>query len=501
MLVLSVPQAVLLPLLDRDEPRFAEASREMLQSGNYIVPTFNHAPRYAKPPLIYWCQVVSYKVFGETVFAARLPSLLATAGTALLLFFWGSQFGYKTIGIIAAFSYAFCLQTVQQGRVATADALLIFFMTLTGYAGWKLIGPSQSGTSPEIEHPWNYWGSVLAIGFGGGFLAKGPEALLPFVPLMIAARHSGWRIITSLVAILLLGLLIVALWAIPAYVETHGDYWRVGMSEGVGQRMVTGLQGHGASSFSGYLLGIPLYLILFWLSALPWSSLLLVQGKKLFPQKKLDAADGYLLGNAVAIFVVFSLMVTKLPHYTLPAFPFLALFFARRWVEAGLNPRLPVRLTLGFGMAFALLAILVIPTALLNHASSSPVGELVRKAEFIPPFKTEQVPFPHPTAPLVEMPKGVLVPETEFAVVDFQEPNVIWEMRRVANGYGQAIPEKDVLSFLGQPGPRAVVLTSALWQKIEGSLDHAHPPWKTYTARGFNAAKGSLIDLTLVVKN
>src|SRR5271169_1613774 len=82
VLALSAPQAALLPLLDRDEPRFAEASREMLQSGNFVVPTFNNAPRYAKPPLIYWCQAFCYGVFGQNAFAARFPSLLATAGTA-----------------------------------------------------------------------------------------------------------------------------------------------------------------------------------------------------------------------------------------------------------------------------------------------------------------------------------------------------------------------------------------------------------------------------------
>src|SRR5271163_5337886 len=76
VLALSVPQAALVPLLDRDEPRFAEASREMLQNGNFIVPTFNHEPRYAKPPLIYWCQAIAYTIFGENAFAARLPSLV-----------------------------------------------------------------------------------------------------------------------------------------------------------------------------------------------------------------------------------------------------------------------------------------------------------------------------------------------------------------------------------------------------------------------------------------
>ena len=54
----------------------------MIQSGNYVIPTFNGQPRYAKPPLIYWCQTVCFRVLGENAFAARLPSLLATAGTA-----------------------------------------------------------------------------------------------------------------------------------------------------------------------------------------------------------------------------------------------------------------------------------------------------------------------------------------------------------------------------------------------------------------------------------
>jgi 4-amino-4-deoxy-L-arabinose transferase-like glycosyltransferase len=469
VLALSLPQAALLPLLDRDEPRFAEASREMLQSGNFIVPTFNHAPRYAKPPLIYWCQAVSYTLFGENAFSARLPSLLATAGTAWLLFAWGLQLGDKSIGLIAALTYAFCLQTVQQGRVATADALLIFFMTLTAFAGWKLIA------SPPASHSSRnyFWDTILALGFAGGFLAKGPEALLPLLPLLIRARGTRTNIMGELAANFLLGLALVLFWAIPAYVETNGDYWRVGMSEGVGERMVTGLQGHGASTFGWYLLSLPLYLILFWLSALPWSPLLVIHRKKLFTAWKPDPIDTYLLLNAGLIFLVFSLMVTKLPHYTLPAFPFLALVFARRWISSGLRPALPIKLAGGFGIALALLTTVLVPIALANHATPSPVGELVRDA------------------------RDTLTPETEFALVDFQEPNAIWEMRRVAKGYGRAIAFIDVHSFLDKPGPRAVILSSELWHRLPPRTESE---WHVFEARGFNAAKGTFIDLTLVVK-
>ena len=480
VVLLSLPQAALLPLLDRDEPRFAEASREMLQSGNFVVPTFNHAPRYAKPPLIYWCQALSYSLFGENAFAARLPSLLATAGTALLLFAWGVQIGDKNIGLIAGLAYAFCLQTVQQGRVATADALLIFFMTLTAFLGWQLLhcrptpGEELQGRSPRRAMCGRF-----ALALAAGFLAKGPEAWLPLVALLICAR--SWRERGTLLGFFALSAALVAGWAIPAYVETHGDYWRVGLSEGVGERMVSGLQGHGASTFGWYLLSVPLYLLLFWLSALPWSPLLLTHAKKLFASWKPDFMDTYLLLNAGLIFVVFSLMVTKLPHYTLPAFPFLALLFARRWISSGLNPGLPIRLAGGIGIILAFLTTILVPMALTNHATPSPVGELVRKAN------------------------DVLTPQTEFALVDFQEPNAVWEMRRACQGYGQFIADSSVVEFLNRSGPRAVVLSTPLWQKLRVNAD---PTWNVMEARGWNTAKGwdsakhtfAFIDLTLVVK-
>jgi len=263
-------------------------------------------------------------------------------------------------------------------------------------------------------------------------------------------------------------------WAIPAYIETHGDYWRVGLSEGVGERMVAGLQGHGASTLGWYLLSLPLYLMLFWLSALPWSPLLVVHRKKLFSAWKPDRTDIYLLWNAGIIFLVFSLMVTKLPHYTLPAFPFLALVFARRWISSGLRPALPIRLATGVGVVLVLL-MFTVEFVVLPIVTPSPVGELVRDS------------------------RETLSPETEFALVDFQEPNAVWEMRRVVNGYAQTIPESEVLSFLDTPGPKAVLISTSMWQRISPRGHRAHFS-NVYSRSGFNAAKGTFIDLTLVVK-
>src|SRR5438128_9199655 len=91
-----------LPLIDRDEPRFAEASREMIERGDYIVPYFNNQLRLDKPPLAYWAQVVSYRIFGENDFAARFPSAAAAALLALTIPVRGLRIGGERVGWRAA---------------------------------------------------------------------------------------------------------------------------------------------------------------------------------------------------------------------------------------------------------------------------------------------------------------------------------------------------------------------------------------------------------------
>src|SRR2546430_12298994 len=77
VLVFHVAGTWSIPLIDRDEPRFAEASREMIERGDYIVPRFNNQLRLDKPPLAYWAQVASYRIFGQNDFAPRFPSAAA----------------------------------------------------------------------------------------------------------------------------------------------------------------------------------------------------------------------------------------------------------------------------------------------------------------------------------------------------------------------------------------------------------------------------------------
>src|SRR4029077_11824942 len=112
------------PLIDRDEPRFAEASREMTEDGDFVVPHFNNQLRLDKPPLAYWAQIVSYKIFGENDFAARFPSTIAAALVAICIFGWGTRIGTERAGLWAAVIFTLSLQVFLHAKAAVADMWL-----------------------------------------------------------------------------------------------------------------------------------------------------------------------------------------------------------------------------------------------------------------------------------------------------------------------------------------------------------------------------------------
>src|SRR5271166_6662489 len=169
-LVLFLSGNWILPLMDRDEPRFAEASREMRQRHDLVVPWFNGQHRFDKPPLIYWCQMVSYRVLGENAFAARLPSTLFATATAVLLLLWGRSLGNEKAGFYAAIMFVTCVQLLIHARLAVADMPMVFFVAAAVWSGWEM-------TRPQPRQARWWW--IFYISLALGFLAKGPVAWLP----------------------------------------------------------------------------------------------------------------------------------------------------------------------------------------------------------------------------------------------------------------------------------------------------------------------------------
>ena len=152
-----------LPLIDRDEPRFAEAAREMRERADFIVPYFNNQFRFDKPPLTYWFQVASYRVFGENDFAARFPTAIAAALVAVVLLAWGQQLRDEKVGWWAAIIFTLSLQTFIHGKAAVADMWLVLFVTVAHWAAWELLQET-----PNVEHRT----SNAERSFGGSFMFR-----------------------------------------------------------------------------------------------------------------------------------------------------------------------------------------------------------------------------------------------------------------------------------------------------------------------------------------
>src|ERR1043166_1081257 len=171
-----------LPLVDRDEPRFAEASREMIKRSNYVVPYFNNQLRLDKPPLTYWAQVASYRIFGENDFAARFPSAIAAALTAVSILAWGKRVGGERVRWRAAIIFTLSLQVFIHAKAAVADMWLVLFVTTAHWAGWELMESKQTSNTqrrtPNAEWMW-WWAFYVSLALG--FLAKGAIAWVPLL--------------------------------------------------------------------------------------------------------------------------------------------------------------------------------------------------------------------------------------------------------------------------------------------------------------------------------
>jgi 4-amino-4-deoxy-L-arabinose transferase-like glycosyltransferase len=462
------------PLIDRDEPRFAEASREMIERGDYVVPHFNNQLRLDKPPFAYWAQVASYKIFGESDLAARFPSTIAAALIALVIFAWGTRLGSERAGWWAALIFTLSLQTFLHAKAAVADMWLVLFVTLAHWSACELIWGEQT---PNFQHPTSnahsrrwWWVFYLALAFA--FLAKGPIGWAPFLTVASTTFFAPGLQLTrhfKFVRGILLVLAIVGSWAIPALIRTRGEFFSIGIGRHVIARSFSVMEGHGANSLGTYLLLLPFYFVTLFVSFFPWSIKLHWLGGQLC--RKRSNIDNYLLAGAAIIFIIFSLIKTKLPHYTLPAFPLLSLLLARRWIAIEMPMSFFKRSVVTFAIVCLLIALIAAPLS----------------GRFFPSWE------------LFEQSKNYLRPEMQFGAVDYNEPSLVWYFRSRVHGWltMPAPQETSVQRFMDQTGPRFVVLPTELASRTYPALPN---DWINFRVHGFNIAKGKRVDLTLVLK-
>jgi 4-amino-4-deoxy-L-arabinose transferase-like glycosyltransferase len=456
-----------IPLIDRDEPRFAEASREMIERSDYIVPYFNNQLRLDKPPLAYWAQVASFKIFGENDFAARFPSAVAAALVAMSILAWGTKIGGQRAGGWAAIIFTLSLQTFLHAKAAVADMWLVLFVTLAHRAGWELLklNDRRDAVNDLAISARRGWWLIFYASLALGFLAKGPIAWTPLLTLaavkfFVRDVEFGRRFKFGRGILLVLG--IVALWGAPALIQTHGEFLRIGIGRHVIGRSFSAMESHGSNSVGIYLLLLPFFFVTIFASFFPWSFKLPALTKKLWRDR--DKIDNYLLCGAGIIFVIFTLIKTKLPHYTLPAFPLLALLAARhieseRFLKSAATFAICLYLALAFVGG---------PVA----AQFSPAVQLSRQC------------------------RENLRPEMEFGAVDFQEPSLVWYFRGRIKGWMSSVKQKNATEFMQRSGPRFLVLPTAV---VAQTFPDPPSTWKIFSTSGFNVAKGKHVDLTLVL--
>lgn len=314
-------------LWDRDEPRFARAVMEMIGSGNYLYPTFNGQLRPDKPILIYWLMAVCVRLLGPIELAFRLPSIIGMAVSCYLTGLIAKRLFCPTTGLLAMLVLATTIMALVEGSAATADGVLLACMmgAITPYA-------VSSG------RPMGIW-SVLLTGIclGLAMLTKGPVGLLPLAVILSTElltrrnRQGARAAILPVLISLVIAIAIFLAWAIPANKATGGMFARMGLGHHVIGRSIRSLEGHGGR----WLLYLPYYLGVAVVFLFPWSIHIPTAFCALLAKRPADRWKAlFILVWICLVFLIMTLVSTKLPHYVLFSWPAFSIIVARTIVMA-----------------------------------------------------------------------------------------------------------------------------------------------------------------------
>ena len=349
-------------LTDRDEGSNAEAGREMLESGDWISPTLNYEPRYAKPAFVYWVLASTYALFGENEFTARLPSAIFGLGLLLLQYFFLNRLLGATIAFTGTLILLLNAEFVGLHRMVMTDPELVFFTTLSTYSFWL----GFNGEGRDRHFLWLFY-----IGMALAMLAKGPVGiiipLLAVIPYLSLTRQ--WKTYFSQGKPLVgwaLCIAIAAPWYLAMFAIHGADYAAAAHANTTG-RFANPMEGHGGT----LLFYLPVLLVGFF----PWSGFLPVvlyqslKDWKLFRsgEKKATGQEGILVFSTLwilGILVFFTISATRLPHYILPLFPaaslLVAVFWSRCLSEAspsGLKISVRIILVTGYILSIVLVSL------------------------------------------------------------------------------------------------------------------------------------------------
>ena len=344
-LLVFLPGFFQIPPVDRDEARFAQATKQMLETSEYVDIRFQTELRYKKPVGIYWLQAAAVKAVETlgvpqartSIWPYRLPSL-AGAIFAVLLTYWAAlAFIPRRAALLAALMMASCVLLGVEARLAKTDAMLLLSSVAAMGAFARIYLASHREPPAKIgwQEPAILWTAIAA-----GVLLKGPLILmfvvLSAITLCIVDRSPHWllslRPVTGLVWLLLL----VSPWFLAIMTKSGASFVVQSIGHDLVDKVTSGQETHGAPP--GF------YLLLFWVTFWPGAVLAGLAAPIVWKSRHEPGAR-FLLAWLLPSWLVFEVVMTKLPHYVLPLYPAIAILIAgilaphgqsrQRWMVRG----------------------------------------------------------------------------------------------------------------------------------------------------------------------
>lgn len=347
-LFMFVPGQSGVPPLDRDEPRFTQATKQMLETGNYMDIRLQEEPRYKKPIGIYWLQAAAVKITGHDASAPlwvyRLPSLLAALTVVLAVYWTARAFTGPPAALVAGMLVALALILGVESRLGKTDATL-FASIVLAQGALARIYLADDATRRR-------WGLALVfwVALALGILVKGPVAPM-IVGLTVAAlalmrRRISWFRAAAPLPGTVLTLLLVLPWFVAIWIASKGTFFEEAIGRDLMGKVAEGQESHGAPP----LTHLAAMLVVFW----PLPAFLALAAPRIWALRSLPLVQ-FCAAWFLPAWIVFELVATKLPHYTMPLLPALALPVALvivderpasgrvlRWFAAVLLALLPV---------------------------------------------------------------------------------------------------------------------------------------------------------------
>ncbi len=353
------PGIVSMPPTDRDESSFAQATKQMIETGNYTDIRLLEKPRYNKPIGIYWLQSASVRLLDpqhlNEIWAYRVPSFIGATVAVLMTAALGALLFSPMTGLLGAVMLAGCVLLNVEARLAKTDAALLASIMAAMYAMARAyLGSITDGKYSKWFVPLIFWTAVAA-----GVLIKGPIIFMPilgvFLWVGISDKSLSWFKALQPKYGIPFALALIAPWFIAIFLQSHGAF----VQQSAGNDMLAKIwqgQNRGMMPPGMHLIALP---ILFF----PFSLFVVFAAPDIWKNRR-DNAVKFCLGWIVPMWIIFELSMTKLFHYTLPAYPALALLTAKFLIDgfpivSGAKHRFPLALIVGMwlviGSAFAFL--------------------------------------------------------------------------------------------------------------------------------------------------